>query len=162
MKKFLPILIVMVLVVSMIGMTVASAGTSISGKSEVLKGKSYTYTVKVSATGIFLMGNVKCDGVFSGSTVQFDAGSGGSSNTSLSTSVKITVKVSSSATPGQTGRIYIDNASYSYYDDDGNIKEKSLSGSKTATVVVAAPAATRDPNATPKPLEGWEIVEAGC
>ena len=160
MKRFLPILIVIVLAVSLIGMTIAYAGVSISGNSEVLKGKTYTYTVKVTASGIYMMGNVKCDGVFSGSTVQFDAGSGSSTNQSLSASVKITVKVSSSATPGQTGRIYIDNASYSYYDDENNIKEKSLSGSKTATVVVAAPPATKDPNATPKPLEGWEIVEA--
>lgn len=159
MKRFLPLLIVAILVVSIIAMTTAFAGVSISGNSEVLAGKTYTYTVKVTASGIFMMGNVKCDGIFSGSTVQFDAGSGSSSNESLSDTVKITVSVASNAKPGDTGRIYLANASYSYYDDGGAVKEKSLSGSKTCKVVEKAPTPTKDPNATPRPPEGWEIVE---
>ena len=34
-----------------------------------------------------------------------------------------------------------------------------MSKSKTVEVTVAPPPATKDPNATPKPLEGWDIVE---
>ena len=160
MKRFLPILIVIVLVVSMIGMTVASAGFSVSGGNDVLKGKSYTFTVKITAKGIDMFGLVKCDGIFSGSDVQFKDEGSGTANESLSASVKITVKVSSNASVGDTGRIYLSNASYSYYKDDGGVDDNSLSGSEKFTVVAAAPAATRDPNATPKPLKGWDIVKA--
>ena len=44
-------------------------------------------------------------------------------------------------------------------DGSGNSSAKSFSTSKTITVGVPK---TPDPNATPKPLEGWEIVEAAA
>jgi hypothetical protein len=167
MKKFIALLAAAVLIVSTVGVMTAFAGCSISGNSEVYAGKTYTYKVKVSANGVFLMGNVVCGGVFSGSTVQFDAGSGGSSNQSLSTTATITVTVSSSAKAGDTGTISISNGSYSYYDDGGNIQETGLSGSKTVTVVTK-PTSTSHPAtssghstapATPTPAPtGWALA----
>lgn len=168
MKKFTALLITAILIVSMLGVMTAFAGTSISGNSEVVKGKTYTYTIKVSASGIFMMGHVKCSGIFTGASVEFGAGSGSSKNVSLSDTVKIKVTVSSSAKPGDTGKIYISNASYSYYDSSGNVKDKDLSGSKTVKVVsasAATPAPSKKtsatltkPKATPKPTE-WDIAE---
>ena len=167
MKKFIALLVAAVLIVSMVGVITAFAGASISGNSEVYKGKTYKYTVKVSASGIYMMGNVVCGGVFSGSSVQFDGGSGASTNQSMSATVTITVTVSASAQPGETGTISIDHGSYSYYDESGNVQESGISGSKTATVVVASASTPRPASssnssqapATPTPAPtGWALA----
>ena len=166
MKKFIALLVAAVLIVSMVGVLTAFAGASISGNSEVYAGKTYKYTVKVSADGIYMMGNVSCGGVFSGSSVQFDGGSGAATNQSMSASVTITVTVSASAKPGDTGTISIDHGSYSYYDESGVPQESGISGSKTATVVVKSSSpstssgshSTHAP-ATPTPAPtGWGLA----
>jgi hypothetical protein len=135
MKKFIALLAAAVLIVSTLGVMTAFAGFSVPNASSGIKaGKTYTYTVKVTASGIDMFGNVNCGGVFSGSAVQFKAEGSGAQNESLSASVKITVTVSSSAKPGDTGTIYLSAASYSYYDDSGNVQESGIDGSKTFTV----------------------------
>ena len=160
-KRFLILLLIAVLMVSMLGVMTASAGASFTKSySEVKAGKTYTFTVKVKASGIDMFGNVKCSGVFSGSSVQFKDEGSGASNESLSATVSIKVTVASSAKPGDTGTVSLSDAYYSYYDDSGNVKEKSLSGSKTAKVVTTTskPAtSSTKPTATPEPTE-WELA----
>ena len=57
MKRFLSLLIVLTLLVSMLVVTTAFAGVSISGNSEVYAGsKTYKYTGKPSFTGAFFIG----------------------------------------------------------------------------------------------------------
>lgn len=154
MKRFLPLLIVMILLVSMIGITSAFAGASISGSSEVLAGKSYTYTGKASFTGASLLGTL--EGLGQANYLNVDANS--VENRSISDSKTIKVTIPSSAKPGDKFTIKL-SGDYSYFDDEGVPKEKPFSASKTITVVEKAPTPTKDPNATPRPPEGWEIVE---
>lgn len=153
MKRFLPLLIVMILLVSIIGIGSVSAGASISGNSEVLAGKSYTYTGKASYSCGDLVG--KIEGL--GQVGHFGTFGGSDKNVSQSESASITVSIPSSAKPGDTYTIKF-SGSYSVFGDDGGISEKSFSTSKTIKVVQKAPTPTKNPNATPRPPEGWEIV----
>ncbi len=157
MKRFLPILIVIILVVSIFGITTAFADASISGRSSVFAGKSYTYEGTASYSAGDLIG--KIEGL--GKTDSFGVMAGGLTNESLSGSASITVTIPSSAKPGDTYAIKF-SGYYSVMAADGSGDSTSKSYSKTLTIKVVekAPPATKDPNATPKPLEGWEIVEA--
>lgn len=163
MGKFLLLPIITILLVLMLGVGVVFAGTSILGKSEVQAGKTYTYTVKISVEGIFMMGNVKGAGVFSASDEQFNVGKGSASNESLSETIILTVKVASDARPGDKGKIYLSDATYSYYDDNNDIKVADLSISKTA-VVVAVAVTEAEPAKTPKltpEIKEDEITDSG-
>ena len=157
MKRFLPMLIIVVLLVSMIGVTVAFAGASISGSTSVLAGKSYTYKGSASYSAGDLIG--KIEGL--GQTASFGEMAGGLVNESLKGTASITVTIPSTAKPGDTYSITL-SGFYSDMNPDGSgsSTSKSFSTSITLKVVEKAPAATRDPNATPKPLEGWQIADA--
>ena len=157
MKRFLPLLIVAILVVSMFAMTTAFAGVSISGNSEVLAGKTYTYKIKVTGNASSIGGTVTCGGIFSGSKATFWKDSSSGNNESLTATTTITVSVPAGATPGQTGTISVSGEGSTF--DGTNVGSFGISGSKTCKVVEKAPTPTKDPNATPRPPEGWEIVE---
>ena len=103
MKKFLPLLIVMVLLVSTIGIMTASAGASISGNGTVVAGKSYTYkgTAKYSA------GDIVCKIEGLGQTASGFDGATGLTNQSLSASASIKISIPSSAKPGDKFTIKI-------------------------------------------------------
>lgn len=158
-KRFISLLIVTILLVSMIGIITAFAGVSISGPSEVLAGKTYTYTAKISYSGFDMFGTFSGGG----SSVTFKDGSGGDTNESLSASVSISVSIPSGAKPGDKIKLKV-SGQRSSVDEEYTVIEKGISGSKTITVVakpVATPKPTRDPNATPRPTkapEGWELV----
>ncbi len=139
MKKFVALLISAVLIVSMAGIMTAFAGASISGNSEVLKGKSYKYTAKVSVTGLDMV--AKIEGL--GQSASMDKNSGGGANGSLSASASITVSIPSSAQVGDKYTITL-TGQYSYYDDAGTLKAGKINESKTITVVAAS-------TSTPKP-----------
>ena len=158
MRKFLPILLVMILVVSMLGITTAFAGASISGYSEVLAGKTYKYTLKVSANASSIMcTSVSYSGVANGSGEPFYKDSSSGMNESITASSSVSIAIPSSAKPGDTVTITIKGQIGTF--DGTNVGESNFSKSLTVKVVEKAPAATRNPNATPKPLEGWDIVE---
>ncbi len=145
MKRFLPILLVMILVVSMIGILDVSAGASISGYSSVLAGRSYTYkgTAKFTATSLIC--------AIKGLDVWQDGDGGGSdTDKALTATASIKVSIPSSAKPGDTYTIEF----WGKYQSGG--EQKSFSTKKTITVVEKQ---TPDPNATPRPPEGWDIVK---
>ena len=154
MKKFLPILIVVVLLVSVIGITSALAGVSISGSSIIQAGKTYKYTIRVSGNASSIGGSVTCGGVFSGAKATFWKDAVGGLSANITASTTITVKVSAGAALGAKGTISVSGEGSTF--DGENVGSFSISGSKSATIGVPP---TRDPNA---PLVGWEIVEVAC
>ena len=154
MKKFLPLLIVVVLLVSVIGITSAFAGVSISGNSIIQAGKTYKYTIRVSGNASSIGGTVSCGGVFSGANATFWKDSASGENANITASTSITVKVASGAALGEKGTITVSGEGSTF--DGENVGSFNISGSKSATIGVPP---TRDPNA---PLVGWEIVEVAC
>lgn len=163
MKRFLTLVIVAALLVSLLGIATAFASASISGHSEVYAGTSHTYTGKASYTCGDLVG--KIEGL--GQANNFGLFPGGMTNISQAGETSITVTIPSSAKPGDTFTIKF-SGEYSIFADDGSgdvVAEKSFSTSKTITVVakpVSTPKPTRDPNATPRPTpepEGWDLVK---
>ena len=153
MKKFLPLLIVAILLVLMIGIIPVSAGASISGNSTVVAGRSYTYkgTAKYSAGDIIckIEGLGQVASGFANTTVM--------TNKSLTATASIKVTIPSNAKPGDTFAIKF-SGQYSDMNPDGSGNSTAKSFTTTKTITVGVPS-TPDPNATPKPLEGWEIVE---
>lgn len=148
MKRFLPLLIVMILIVSIIGIGSVSAGASISGKSEVLAGRTYTYKGTASYTATSLICAIRGLGVWK------DGDGGGSDTDSpLTATASIEISIPSDAKPGDKYTIEF----WGNYQAGGN--QESFKTTKTITVVEQAPTTTKDPNATPRPPEGWEIVE---
>jgi len=156
MKRLLSLLAAAILIVSVLGITTAFAGVSISGSNTVQGGKTYTYTVKISYTGFDMMGTVSCGGIFSGSSVQFGAGTSGTKNASLSDTVKITVKVNSSAKPGDKGTIKVSGQRSSF--DGNDVTEAGISKSNSSKPTrTAAPTLMAEPTPTPEPA-GWELA----
>ena len=174
MKKFLSLLLVTLLMVLLLGIPTAFAGSasaSISGPSSVEAGKTYTYTytLNYSSCSNAYIDSVSVGGVFEkvggGETLWHETFP---ENTSGSKSGSITVKVSSSAKPGDKGSISVSGEGG--YVENNDPHTFDISGSKPATVVDAPdPTATskpttrptRNPNATPKPTEkptGWELA----
>ncbi len=164
MKKFGVILLVMVLLVSMIGIVTAFAGASvsISGKTSVQAGKTYTYTVSISGTAFNWVAEASSGGKFSSASANCDAS--GSSNGSLSISKKLSVTVASDAKPGDTCTIKVSGEGCTVDENLNPTGSFSISKTLTATVVTApaaTPKKTRDPNATPRPTEtpeGWTLL----
>lgn len=170
-KRFVSMFIVMILLVSTLGITTALAGAkvSIKGNSEVLAGKTYTYEVTVSANCFNFISQVSCGGVLSGSSKGCDAN--GSSNDSLSSTVKIEVKVAADAKPGDKGTISVKGEGCSVDENNTPVDSFSIAGSKSVTVVAASsepskptkkPSTNKDkpktsPTPTPPPTE-WELA----
>ena len=161
MKKFLPILLVIILLVMMLSSITAFAGCSINGSSSVQAGKSYTYTGSASYTGASLLGTL--EGLGQADYLSVDASS--LENKSISDSASITVSIPSNAKSGDTYTIKL-SGQYSVYDEDGNPQTKHFSTSKTITVATAPvatqkPKTTKNPNATPRPTDPptvWELT----
>ena len=174
MKKFLSLLLVTLLMVLLLGIPTTFAGSasaSISGPSSVEAGKTYTYTytLNYSSCSNAYINNITVGGVFEkvggGDTLWHETFP---ENTSGSKSGTVTVKVSSSAKPGDKGTISVSG-------DGGYVKDNDavtfdIGSSKSATVVDAPdPTATsnpttkptKKPNATPRPTDPptvWELT----
>jgi len=153
MKKFIPLCIAMALILSIMGISPASAGSgsvSISGNTSIKAGKTYTYTVSVALTNTMdYIGEITCSGIFSGtaSSAEFHS----SSNANGTATGTIAVTVSSGAKPGDTGVIHVNGSgSTCVLDGEGNIVDVvsfSASGSKTITIPAAS---TASASTTPK------------
>ena len=164
MKRFLSLLIVLTLLISLLGIVTAYADASISGDSNVQAGHSYTYKGSASYTAGDLIG--KIEGL--GQVNSFGAMAGGLTNESLSGSTSISVTIPSDAQPGTKYTISF-SGSYSVMADDGSgaSTPHNFSSSKTITVVTA-PTSTKKPStttnakpkATPEPTE-WELAADG-
>lgn len=163
MKRFTAFLIVTIMLVSMIGITTAFAGVSISGSSSVVAGKTYSIKVTVSANAVNFIAVVTCDGILSGSSVDCDASA--SSNSDLKKTVTIKVTVAAGAKPGDTGRVIV-RGSGCKLDESGNpAGEFSIDSSKTFKVVEKTAATSSGgggsddtPKATKAPTE-WDIAK---
>ncbi|MBT7122934.1 MAG: hypothetical protein HN948_07985 [Clostridia bacterium] len=153
MKKFVIMLIVLMLLVSIIGITTAFAGASISSaNSTVYAGRSYTY----KGTASYSAGDIVCKIEGLGKVSSGFAASTSGGNQSLTATASIKVSIPSNANMGDTYTITF-SGSYSVMNAEGGVEsEHDFIKYKTLTVGVPP---TRDPNATPTPLEGWEIVE---
>lgn len=140
------------LAITTLFMVTAFAGATISGSSTVVAGKTYTYSIKVTATGSSIMGTATSSGFSSGSTTWSDDSSLGL-NESLSASTSLTVTVPSNAAIGATCTISVSGQGSSF--DGGIVSKFNISGSKTITVGnPPAPKAT----ATPHPPTAWETA----
>jgi len=151
-KRFLAILLVMVMAISTIGVTAAFAAPSIniSGPSEVTAGETYTYSVTVNAYAFNFASLVSCGGVFSGSSVQCN--NDATANGDLSATASINVTVSADAKPGDTGSISVKGEGCTIDENFNPTDEFNISDSKTVTVV-AKPTATPEPESTPNPTK---------
>ncbi len=65
---------------------------SISGDSSAKTGNSYTYTVTVSGYASSMMGNITCEGAFSGNSTTYHVDSGSGYSEQISTTATITVQ----------------------------------------------------------------------
>lgn len=165
MKRFIAVLVVAMLLVSMIGIMTASAASakvSFSGPKEVQAGKTYTisYTLKVSGAAA-ANANISVGGVF-------ETVSGGDNlfhdtvpnNTSKSYKGSVKVKVASGAQPGDKGTISV-SGGYSFVDEAYNESSGGVSGGYSATVVTQLSSTPKpeteggEPKATREPSE-WE------
>ncbi|MHB1315062.1 MAG: hypothetical protein ACYCX2_06175 [Christensenellales bacterium] len=170
MKKLFMLFAAIMLLMFTAGVTNAFAGTSISGPSTVEAGKTYKYTITVSANASTIQGKVSCEGVFSGSSADFWEDSSGVYSDNISATVSITVTVASGTAPGSQGTITV-KGNGTTVDQAGNDGSFVISGSKTATVVVKTPAPSKSskprtpspstptpsPTATPQPTQ-WDLA----
>ena len=153
MKKFIFFAIAVVLIGSIIPLGTAFAGSasiSISGPKSVEAGKTYTYTITLSGTDVSsaMVTSISTSGVFSGSGSRCEIGSGGE-NTSGSKSVDVSVTVSSSANPGDTGTISA-SGQFGYWNEDmTDVLTGSMSKSLSATVAEPTPDPTPTPTTAP-------------
>jgi len=140
-KRFIAFLLVMILAVSTIGIMTAFAG--ISGSSEVIAGKTYSFKVSKSASASSISGKISWSGFASGSdTMWADSSSGMSENITASKTISISVPAGTPA--GSTCTIKVSGQISTF--DGTNVGESSYSDSKTITVV-------DKPASTPKPTK---------
>ncbi len=161
-KKIVPVLLIMVLLVSAIGTMTASAG--IKGSSEVVAGKSYTYTISVSGSASTIGGSISWSGFDSGSDT-FWADSKSGMNENITASKSITIKVPAGTPEGSTCTIKVSGQISTF--DGTNVGESNYSKSKTITVVkkTSSPSSNNNdkddhddkPKATPTPTE-WDLA----
>lgn len=162
MKKFIVLLVTAVLIVSTFGVMTAFAGSasiSISGKTSVEPGHTYTYkvTVKVSNAGS-AMATISCSGIFTLVSIKDIPDFYKPSNASGSVSGSITVKVKSDAKDNETGTIRVSGQLGSWVSGSGSIEEKSIG--RTLTAKVGKPSSgstTMTAKATSAPTE-WDIA----
>jgi|GEM_PF-6679298 len=146
-KKKLLLSFFLMMIGSIVIMGTAFAGVSISGSSNVYPGRTYTYTVKVSATGSSIMGKATTGGVLGSQSKTWSKDSSSGLNQSLTATTKITVTIPKSAAIGSTGKITVSGQGSSY--SGGTVSKFNISGSKTIKVV-APP--------TPPPPTAWELA----
>lgn len=145
MKRFVSILIAFVFSATLIFTSTAfaagSASSSISDYNEIHAGTSYKYKITVTITdSMDFIGTISFSGIFSHDTIYLDFHP--SVNSSKTITNYVTFKPSSSQI-GKTGTISV-SGSGTYLDPEGNVKEYSLTKSRTAKVIAAAVS-------TPKP-----------
>ncbi len=159
-KKFLAMVLVMTIIVSAFGISTAFA--KISGSTEVVAGKTYTFKISKSASASTITGNISWSGFASGSeTMWKDSGSGMNENITASASISITVPAGTPA--GSTCTISVSGQISTF--DGTNVGESSYSESKTLVVVKKTSSATPDskpasnnPEASKAPTE-WDIAK---
>ncbi len=164
MKKSISFLIIIMLMLTLFPMQpmAASASFSISGPSTLVTGETGTYTVKVTVS----------DAAAAQATLNYDSNffelvSGNPTGVwqveaNKSTTVTlITVKLKCKGGIGTSGSLSLSNNKVSRLTGGAPPSESVSCGGASKKVTVGVPK-TPDPNATPKPLEGWEIVEAAA
>ena len=144
-KRFIAILLTMILAISTIGIMTANAG--ISGEGGVYAGQTYSYTISFSANASTIGGTISWSGFASGSDNFWEDSSG--LNENIKASKTISIKVPEGTPVGSTCTIKA-SGSYTVINEDGTISEPSVSDSKTITVV-DRPASTPKPERTSKP-----------
>ena len=144
-KRFIAILLTMILAISTIGIMTANAG--ISGEGGVYAGQTYSYTISFSANASTIGGTISWSGFVSGSDNFWQDSSG--LNENIKASKTISIKVPEGTPVGSTCTIKA-SGSYTVINEDGTISEHSVSDSKTITVV-DRPASTPKPERTSKP-----------
>ena len=144
-KRFIAILLTMILAISTIGIMTANAG--ISGEGGVYAGQTYKYTISFSANASSIGGTISWSGFASGSDNFWQDSSG--LNENIKASKTISIKVPEGTPVGSTCTIKA-SGSYTVINEDGTISEPSVSDSKTITVV-DRPASTPKPERTSKP-----------
>lgn len=152
MKRFIALLITAVLIVSVVGVTTAYAGSSISGPSLVLAGKSYTFTGKASYSAGDLIG--KITGL--GEVDSFGVLSTTIYNKKLSGTATIKVTIPKNAKPDDKFTIVFDGIySVMASDGSGDNTSKKFSVKKVITVVDKLPVT---PKAEVPPTQ-WELAQ---
>ena len=144
-KRFIAILLTMILAISTIGIMTANAG--ISGKSEVYAGETYNFTVSKSASASSISGNISWSGFASGSETMWEDSSSAMSE-SITASKTISISVPAGTPAGSTCTISVSGQISTF--DGTNVGESGYSDSKTITVV-DRPASTPKPERTSKP-----------
>ncbi len=164
MKRFVSLLAAAILTVFSIGNITALAfsGTvTIEGDRQITAGTAYTYTITVSVENAgTVIADIDCSGIFqkeSGDSIIEWSQVTNSSGVIYTGSV--TVKVSSAATPGETGTISVSGSVVTYINDNYETDEKDFSGSLTAEV--AADGAAAEPSEWDVALRSVQSMESG-